>query len=180
MKALHKAQDAILVDRVAAGDARAFEILFKRYAPKLYRFIFFRIRDEALIDDFINDIFFQVWQRIQDGKKIDSFQAYLYTMARNTIIDHYRTRKQDFDLSHATSLEDDTDLESHVVLKNDIESILRLVDQLSENYKEILILRYVEDLTITEIAELIGKTTGAVKVQIHRAVKQLKVLQKKK
>ncbi|MGB0757469.1 MAG: RNA polymerase sigma factor [Patescibacteria group bacterium] len=176
MKALHKLTDAILVDRVAAGDTGAFEVLFKRYSAKIYRFIYFRIKDQAIIDDMVNDLFLKIWEMIQSDTRIKNFQALLYKMTRNAIIDHYRTRKEHLDIDTATDITTDEDIFEAVSLEDDIRAMLKVMDDLQDSYKEILQLRYIEDLSHDEIAEVLDKTTGAVKVQIHRAIKQLKSL----
>lgn len=174
MKALHTFTDKVLVDRVQAGDIDAYEILFKRYSGKIYRFVYFRIREQETVDDLVSETFLKLWQQLADEKKIKNLQAYLYRIARNIVIDHYRARKEDVDISAVEHvLEADIDLTHDVTIQSDIKEMMHKMNSLSDDYQEILQLRYVEDLTIAEIAQVLEKSKGAVKVSIHRAVKKL-------
>ena len=175
MKGLQQFTDKILLDRSRAGDTTAFGVLYHRYVGKVYRFIFFRINEKDLVDDLTNEVFLKTWQQIQAEKRIDNLQAYLYRVTRNLIIDHYRQRREQIDIEKVEHLVDDAqDLLDEMNLNTEIKDLLKKIDELRDDYKEILLLRYVEDLTIKEIADILDKSVGAVKVMTHRAIKKLK------
>ena len=175
MKGLQKFTDKILLDRSRAGDSSAFAVLFHRYVSKVYRFIFFRIKEKDLVDDLTNEVFLRIWQQIQAEKKIDNFQAYIYKITRNLIVDHYRQRREQVDIDKVEHLIDETqDLLSGINLDSEVADLLKKIEYLRDDYKEILLMRYVEDLTIAEIADILDKSPGAVKVMTHRAIKKLK------
>lgn len=175
MKALQKFTDKILLDRSRAGDSGAFAVIFHRYAKKIYRFIFFRIKEKDLADDLTNEVFLRMWEQIRAEKKIDNLQAYLYKITRNLIIDHYRRQRAEVDIEKAKHLiDDEQDLLADVSLDSEVKDLLSKIEFLRDDYREILLLRYVEDFSIAEIAEILDKSAGAVKVMTHRAIKKLK------
>lgn len=177
MKALHSFTDKVLVDRAQAGDLSAYEVIFKRYSGKVYRFIFFRIKDSASVDDLVNEVFLKLWQQLQKGVSIKNVRAYIYQMARNSVIDHYRTRREHVDITKIEHvLESEYDMVAENMTQSEIRELLKRMSNLRDDYQEMLHLRYVEDFTITEIAEILKKSKGAVKVTIHRAVKKLQDL----
>ncbi len=176
MNALHKLTDRILTDRIVAGDADAFGILFNRYSKKIYRFAFFRIKEQETIDDIVNDVFLQFWQMCQSGTYIDNTKALIYKITRNKIIDYYRTRKEHQGLDKAVAIIDDFDIHSDILKDSEVQKLLQNLNMLKTEYKEVLQLRYVDDLSISEIAIVLGKSVGAVKVTIHRAIQKLKII----
>lgn len=175
MNPLNKFTDQILLDLCQAGDANAFEVIYNRYVDKIYRFVYFRINEKDMVDDLTNEIFLKTWRQIRDNKKIDNLKAYLYKITRNLIIDHYRTRREQIDIEKVPHLVDDgQDLVSEINLTDDLEYLKKKIKNLRTDYREVLIFRYIEDLTIAEIAEILDKTEGAVKVMTHRAINKLK------
>ncbi len=175
MKALQRFTDKILLDRSRAGDSGAFGVIFQRYAKKIYRFIFFRIKEKDLADDLTNEVFLKMWQQIQADKKIDNLKAYIYKITRNLLIDYYRKQRDEVDIENAKHLIDDNqDLINDITLTSEVIELLTKIEFLREDYREVLLLRYVEDLSIAEIADILDKSPGAVKVTTHRAIKKLR------
>jgi len=180
MSALQKLTDKILADRATAGDVDAFGVLFKRYSKKVYRFAYFRIHDQESIDDIVNSVFLQLWEVCQTGVRIENIKAYIYRIARNQIIDHYRLRKDHVDLKEAQIVLDETDIHDDMIKNSDIQNLLKNLDKLRDEYKEILQLRYIDDFDLEEISLVLDKSIGAVKVTIHRATEQLREIYNKK
>lgn len=150
--------------------------LLEQYQEPLFRFVYFKIHHRESALDIVQDIFTKVWIYICDGKKIEHEQAFLYRIARNAVIDHYKKAR-------SSSL--DALLESHpeqepAFMKNEHESladsdeVLSLINSLGEEDALILYLRYVEDKSLEDIARFLGKTKNATTVRIHRAVEKLK------
>ncbi len=179
MNALHKLTDKILADRSAAGDTDAFGILFNRYSKKVYRFIYFRVREQETIDDIVNNVFLQLWEVCQSGVRIDNIKAYIYRAARNQVIDHYRMRKDHLGIEEAHEFADDIDVHQDMVKDDDVKNLLKNLDKLKIEYKEVLQLRYVDDMDIEEISLILEKSIGSVKVTIHRAIQKLKEIYNK-
>lgn len=150
--------------------------LLEQYQDPLFRFVYFKINHRESALDIVQDIFIKVWNYICDGKKIEHEQAFLYRIARNAVIDHYkkaRSASLDALLEHSPEQEP-------VFLKNDqdtladTDEVISLINSLGEEDAMILYLRYVEDKSLEDIARLLGKTKNATTVKIHRAVEKLK------
>lgn len=174
MKSWQKFTDKILLDRAGAGDADAFGALYQRYVGKIYRFIFFRIKEQEQVDDLTNEVFLRTWQQLSDSLKIDNLSAYLYKTARHLIIDHYRSRREQVNIESIELVDESSDLPAELLSDQAVGELLKNIDKLRDDYREVLLLRYVADLSIKEIATVIDKSPGAVKVAIHRAIKKLK------
>ncbi len=170
-----------LVQRAVKGEASAFGLLYDRYQPQIYRFIFLKVSRREEAEDLTHQVFLQALQHIGEYEDVGfPFTSWLYRIARNEVIDHYRTRKQ------ALSL-DDVDPEYFAALDRAMEDTERRMDmrrvtdalkQLKPEYQDIIIMRFVEDLSPKEIAAALQKSEGAVKLLQHRAVKQLQRLLK--
>jgi len=168
-------------------DADAYAKLYDLYVEKIYRFVYLKLSNKEEAEDITSDIFLKTWQYLIDpeqGKDIKSFSGFIYQMARNKIIDVYRSRSR--------RKEDSIDIDIHIHIeskdnnfekieqKHDAEIILKLIKQLKQEYQEILVLKYVEDMSTKEIANILGKTTTSVRVTMHRALKKLKQLSESK
>lgn len=122
-----------------------------------------------------------MWQYVRDQKHgtIKNQRAFLYTIARNIVIDHWRQKEKQAttDLEDvAYILADGNDVHAKTVLLNDIENLMKLLELLPGHHKEILTLRYTEELSFAEIARILNKSVIAVRVEAHRAMKKLKKL----
>lgn len=152
-----------------------FHKLFEEYQDSIFRFVFFRVGNRQIALDITQDVFVRLWGYLSKGGSIDHEQAFLYRIARNAVIDYYKRSKS---LSLDDMLETGFDPQSHMrtdeILKNDdIETIRTLLEELDEESKQIIFLRYTEEKPIEEIAGLFGKTANAMTVRIHRIIKKL-------
>lgn len=156
-----------------------FSKLYRECVDSIYRFAFFKVSDQELAWDIAQECFLKMWRQRQEGAVIKNDKALLYTIARNLVIDHWRQkgRKQTIGLNDvAHTLKDGNDLFERQSTKDEMEYLLKCVDKLPEDQREIVLLRYVDDLSYLEIARIIGKNPVAVRVAAHRAVKLLKKL----
>ena len=168
------AQDSFLVIRIAAGDEKAFKQLYDRYFKDIYRFIYFKVGAVEVAEDTASDTFFKVWHYIKQGKKIRSARALLYQTARNKIIDYYRKR-QDEQLEAVEQIPFiDVSLEEQTDRTEVLEKVCAQLRKLKHEYREVIELRYLHQLSHNEIGNIIGKKGGAVRVLLHRAILQLK------
>jgi len=95
-------QERQLVSEAKAGDSKAFGILYDAYVERIYRFVFFRVADEQTAEDITAQVFLRAWEKLGRYRIGNSpFLAWLYTIARNAVIDHYRTRKTVVSLEEA-------------------------------------------------------------------------------
>lgn len=167
-----------LIIRAREGDAEAFGELYDKYLSQIYRFIFLRVRQKDDAEDLAQKVFLKAWKNIDGFKMVEGakFSSWVYKISRNTIIDYYRTNKEHADID---SIPENLVISQYnneetfdQALK--IEKVIKSIGKLNENDQEIIIMKFVEDMTNVEIAELLDKNEVAVRVAGHRALKRLR------
>ena len=154
------------------------EALFKWLNEPIYRYVYIRCGyNRELAEDITQDIFIKAWEkRLSFNPKKSTLKNWLYTITRNHIIDLYRKKKVDvksFDEEIESGIKDESMSIDDELLLTDI---LKSLDKLKDRDKELLILRYIQDLDIEEISKIVGKSYNTTKVMIHRAIKKLKYI----
>ncbi len=168
-------EDKIIVSAVK-GEASAFGLLYDHYQPQIYRFVMLKTGRREEAEDLTHQVFLHALKHIKNYKDLGHpFSSWLYQIARNQIIDYYRTRKSNLPLQEA---EEDViareNPEAEAGGKLELEKLQAAIKELKPGYQDVIILRFVEELAIKEVAGTLGKSEGAVKLLQHRALKQLK------
>lgn len=174
-------EEKLIMDAIR-GEASAFGLLYDYYQPKIYRFTFIKtgLREEA--EDLTHQVFLSAWQNIKTYQYQGfPFSSWLYKIARNQIIDHYRTQKPVLDIEAAGELEDKNErIEKNLDLKISMEKVNAAIAELKPEYQDVLIMRFTEDLSPKEISFAIDKPESTIRVIQHRAIKSLqKILESK-
>lgn len=171
-----KEEDQLILS-AKEGDERAFGTLYDEYVSRIYRFIFLKVRRKQDAEDLTHQVFLNAWQNM---KRYESrgfpFGSWLYRIASNAVIDFYRTSRNHASLE-AIPEETFAELAMHEELLNDafdLHLVRTALQKLEGDQQTVLILRFIDDRTNKEIAELLGKSEGAIRVVQHRALKQLK------
>lgn len=169
----------LLVARCQSGDKQAFGDLYDLLAEKIYRFVFFKTKTEDA-EDLTELIFLKIWEKINSyANREGAFTAWALKIANNTVIDYYRTHRPLFPLSETIGLPDENDennpkLTAERSLNQEfMQSALR---ELPEPYREIIVLKYIEDLSNEEIAIVTGRSQIGIRVIHHRALHKLKAI----
>ncbi len=165
-----------LVHRAINGDPEAFGDLYVQHLDKIYRYVAYRVGNERRAEDLTEQIFLKAWEAIGDYKpRGHPFSSWLYRIAHNAVVDHYRATKEETSLeSVAFSLADDSPgPEDRLMKKREVSSLLEALRQLSEEKQELIILRFVEGLSHARVAEILNKSEGACRVMQHRALASL-------
>ena len=155
-----------------------FLAAYNEYSKAIYRHCFFRVYNKNRADELVQETFTRVWQYLAQGKEVENLRAFLYRVANNLIIDDSRKKKED---SLEAMMEKSPGYEpsyaGHKTIEKKIlyNEVLEGMDDLPTDYKEILTLRYVQDMDPKEIAEVLHTNANNVSVKINRAVKALKV-----
>ena len=167
-----------LVLRARAGEPEAFGDLYGLYREGVYRYIYRRVGAHALAEDLTSETFVRALRRIAlfTWQGTD-FGAWLTTIARNLVADHFKSGRYRLELVVAELSEDgevqDGDPE-HIVLESlTRDALLYAVDLLGDEQKECVVLRFLGDLSVAETATVMGKNAGAVKALQYRAVRNL-------
>lgn len=153
-----------------------FGIIYDQYVTKIYRFIVLKVSSPEVAEDLCSEVFVRALNQFQN-KEIENIQAFLYQIARNMVADHYRekVRFQMISLENAGELVDagDSALEqAHI--SSEMDAVREALATLSDEYQNLVIWRYLDELTIPEIAQVTGKSEGNVRVGVHRALQALK------
>ncbi len=179
------AEKILLLKLRTAEDPEAFAKLYDIYAKRIYSFVFFKVSNREEAEDITSEVFLKAWRYINEKKKIESFSGLLYRLARNCVIDLYRSNsRQKETLSIDTEMEIELgdsgkwtkDLGEELVNKLEMQKIVSALQKMKQEYREVVTLRYVDELEVTEIAEITGKGHIAVRVTLHRGLKKLKEL----
>jgi len=156
---------------------KIFSQVYDQYVDKIYRFIFVKVNSQEVTNDLCSETFLRCWETFRkDQNKIENIQAFLYKVARNLVIDHYREkgRTQIVSADYVPIIDPKTDLEEETQINSDFDTVKLALANLKEDYQEVIVWHYVNDLSIQEIANLTNKSEGAVRVMLHRALKNLR------
>ncbi len=178
---MKKVKSRIIVQRIQKGkDADAFAEIYDAYVQKMYRFISFKVGNRHVAEDITSDLFLKLWEYLTIGKsgEIQSLNGLIYRMARNLVVDYYRKHAaaQECAVEDILHLSDGVDISEKVHLDIEVANMLTHVRTLKQEYQEVILLRYIEELSIKEIAEVMQKKRGTVRVTLHRATKTLQEL----
>lgn len=152
------------------------EEIFKDLNVQIYKYIYIRTgMNKELAEDLTQEVFLRVWKERESYKtKKASIKTWTYTIARNLVIDHYRKMK--FEPMSYEDVESDENMEGDII-KNELQQyILEKMRLLKEDEKELILLYYIEQLSLKEIADITGKNYNAIKMAVNRALHKLKAL----
>jgi RNA polymerase sigma-70 factor (ECF subfamily) len=159
---------------------KEFSKIFDNYVAKIYRFIFLKVSSQDVAQDLCSETFLRCWETFQKNQgsesEIQNVQAFLYQIARNLITDHYREKGRTEVVSvEALPIIDPTqELEEKMALNSDLEQIKIALADLKDDYQNVIIWHYLEDLSISEVAKMLDRTEGATRVLLHRALSNLR------
>lgn len=167
------------IAKAKKGNKESFSLLYEHHLPKIYRYVRFKVNGQSEAEDIAHEVFLSAWQNIR-GYKYEGlpFSSWLYQIARNAVIDSYRTAKKNlpiemvkedlFEISDQQAEKMDTALEMNKVKK--------MISLLKPDYQDVIIMRFIEELSQEEIAAALNKSEGAIRLIQHRALKELKSL----
>jgi RNA polymerase sigma-70 factor (ECF subfamily) len=160
-----------LVDR-ARSDADAFGRIYEHYAPLIYRFIWNRLRDRAVAEDLTADVFFKALRAIDRYRRTGPpFRTWLYQIATNTVTDHLRTRRTALDLDSAPDQPDRRPaVDEQVIQRAELQRVWSALATLNEAQRLAVSLKLGQDMHTSDIAVVMGRSEGAVKLLIHRGL----------
>lgn len=164
--------DDALAERSRFGEADAFAELYRRYLNPVYRFLFRRTGGNiALSEDLTSQVFLNVLDNLTHYREYGSFAAWLFTIARRRLADHYRKNHMDLlDEIPDELLGISDNLEDH----ENLEYLKQLLSALDEEKRELLQLRFSAELSFSDMAVVFGKTEAAVKMSLYRVLDWLR------
>lgn len=156
---------------------KKFSKIYDQYIDKIYRFIFLKVNSQEIAQDLCSETFVRGWKTFQaKSKKIGNIQAFLYQIARNLVIDHYREKgkAQIVSPEYIPINDPKQNLEEKAMLRSDFNAIKGAITNLNDDYQNVIIWHYLDDLPISEVAKLLDRTEPTTRVLLHRALKALR------
>ncbi len=161
------------------SDPEAYATLYDWYVKHIYRFVLFKVGHREDAEDLTAAVFLKVWKHLIDSEEpVRNFRAFIYQLARTTVIDFYRSRNIQESLFFSGEAEDlqspFLDPLKQLVAGEGVKELLGALSSLNEVYREALILRHIDGLSTGEMAQVLKKSPIATRVLIHRAMQALK------
>ena len=171
-------KDRDVIERIQKGDTDSFAILYEKYVDKIYKFIYFKTSHRETAEDLCTQTFLKALNKLDTFKiaQKDYFSSWLYAIARNSVVDHYRknNNRNEVNIDDVWDLSDDSNIEIDLDFKRKTELIASHLKNLSCEQREIIMLKIFEDLNYKEISLIIDKSEDACKMSFSRAIKALR------
>ncbi|MBN2074723.1 MAG: RNA polymerase sigma factor [Dehalococcoidales bacterium] len=163
-----------LVMKAISGDVEAFGELYTSHVTKIYRYVYYRVYSKERAEDITQEVFLKAWKAIGSCKgKEKTFSSWLYRIAHNLIIDKLR-KHQKQSSREAELLEDVRDTADRMEISLEQKDLLKVIELLPPNQRQVIVMKFIEGMDNREIAETIGKSTGAIRILQMRALEALR------
>lgn len=163
-----------LIQRASQGDAEAFGKLYDAHLDTIYRYVRYKVGSQAEAEDLTGQIFLKAWEAMPryQWREIP-FSHWLMRLARNAVIDYYRTTRSHGELEEQITAQD-PDPQGEYLRRERIERLEVAIRQLPEDQRTVIVLRFVEGMEYPQVAAIMGKSLGALRVIQHRALAALR------
>lgn len=170
-----RAAVSALVASASEGDAVAFGGLYDRFQPEIVRYFAIRVRDAELAADLAQQVFLKAWQAIPRYQDRGApFSAWLYRMAHNQLVDHYRTRRPSTDLAGVEVTDRAPHADDHLIASDRSAELSAALEELSEDHRRVLVLRFIMEKSAREIGEIMGRKEVTIRGLQLRALRALR------
>lgn len=179
---MSETRDKIIELRITKlGDEQAYSEFFEQQQSNIYAYLLVRTRDAALAEDLTAETFVELWQVISDHEKrtkITSLRGLLFIIAKRRMFDHFRRNPVGRVLTdeYLENVEAGTNFLDALEIQVEMTEVRRALVEMPQINQEVITLRYLQELEFDEIASSLGKSAGAVRVLLHRALKELRKL----
>lgn len=168
-------QESQLIKKCQNGSLESFGPLYDKYIKKIYKYLYYRVPDKDVAEDISSQSFIKALKAINTyNEDKGTFSAWLYRIAKNNLVDYYRSNKNDLNVDELWYLEDDTDIESFADKKIKLDKVKDCLKHLKKEQREIIILRVWDELSYSEIAEIVEKSEASCKMIFSRSLEKLK------
>lgn len=163
-----------VIERAKGGDKDAFGQLYILFRNRIFRYTYYLVFDKDLAEDLTQLTFLKAWlalSHFSTGR--GTLQAYLYAIARNLVID-YQRRKREVSLEDVAEPSYEVNFEDELIKEENVRMVQGLMAGLDGEERQLVILRYFEEMHFGEIAHILHKKEGAIRVRLHRILQKLK------
>ena len=171
-----RSKDAELVAQAKAGNVEAYGELYERYLDPIYRYIKTRVAGDQVAEDLTEMVFLRTFERLDKyQERGHPFSSFLYQVARNQLVDHYRRKKEEVSLEAAQHVEHpEGSMDESVIKQDQINELHNAIEKLPEDYQDVIRFRILMDMPTAEVASWLERSEGAVRVLLHRALHALR------
>lgn len=161
-------EDRELIQQILNSDYRAMEELHRRYVDRIFNYIYTQTNNYHDAEELLQDVFFKTAKRLHQFEGKSSFKSWIFKIARNAVIDYYRKNKHarrniTIEENSIETLGEEASVERTVLQNLHMDEVMQAINTLPERYRLVLHLRFVEDFTLQETADAMGKTVPAIK-----------------
>jgi RNA polymerase sigma-70 factor (ECF subfamily) len=152
---------------------------YEEFSDPIFRYCYAQTSNRDTATDLSAETFTRAWQYLADGKEVEQMRPFLYRIATNAIIDYRRKKKEsslDSLIEEGYDYADSTDIVTERETLFEGAQAMEILASLDDKYKDVLIMRYVEDMSVKDIAHATGETENNTSVRIHRGLDKLKKL----
>jgi len=159
---------------------KEFGQIYDQSVDKIYRFVYIKVNSKEVAEDLTAETFTKAWKAFEvswhEGNPIRDPKSFCYRTARNLVIDYYRSKGKDraVPLDSVQLADTSRGIEERAMINSDMNMVMKGLSGLKGDYQDVIIWRYLDELSITEIAELLDRSEDATRVLIHRAMTSLK------
>lgn len=161
------------VTKAKHGNVKAFGRLYECFVDSIFRYIVVRIRSVEDSQDLTAEVFKKAWEYLERYRH-QNFRAFLYTIAHNLIVDWVRKKQKEVKVPLERISDPKENLETKLESDEEIKRLYLAIEELPDSYKQVIILRFLEELSINETAAVLNKTSLSVRVTQFKAVRKLK------
>jgi RNA polymerase sigma-70 factor (ECF subfamily) len=169
-------QEQLLIKKCQQGELENFSELYDNYVRRIYDFIYFKTYHKETAEDLTSQVFIKALEKIATYKEDrGSFNSWLYKIAANTVIDHYRTSKKDINIEDVFDLAEDNDLLTDLDAQAGLKQVRLYLKNLKPQQRNILIMRLWQNIPYSEIASSLNISEAACKMTYSRTIRQLRL-----
>jgi len=165
-----------LIERAKEWDKGAWAEIYERHKQSIYRYVYYRVGDEGLAEELTGEVFLRALESIESFTfRGVSLVGWLYRIAKHLVIDHHREQRQQLDVSLDEDVAVTEEGPGEIADKRrTCEQLEKALGQLTQEQREVVILRIIDGLPLAEVAQVMGKTRGAIKSLQHRGLASLR------
>lgn len=173
---MNRVEEKRLIQAASKGDSQAFATLYRANVQMIFRYVYYRVSDSQLAEDLTADVFTKAFKAM--GSYKDSGKplvAWLYRIAHARVVDHYRKterRPNETDIEKV-SVSTSADMDNRLLRQQTAKALRLAISELTADQQQVVILRFIEDKRLEEVAQLMGKNVNAIKALQHRALRSL-------
>lgn len=164
-----------LIEKCQTGRPEHFAELYDAYVKKIYAFVYYRVSHRETAEDLTSEVFIKALDKIKHySSDQGTFSSWLYAIARNTVIDHYRKNKNESDIDNLLGVLSRDDCSEEVAARMRLNQVGKYLKKFSPRQREIIIMRVWDGLSYKEISEITGMSQGGLKMTVSRILRKIR------